>query len=57
MVVMFSALFVLISMGLWLPLLEDEIGGMLSRLQCVCMCVCTCEYVCVYVCVCERECV
>jgi hypothetical protein len=37
MVLMFSALFVLMSMGLWLPLLEDEIGGMLSRLQCMCV--------------------
>ena len=33
MVLMFSALFVLISMGLWLPLLDDEIGGILSRLH------------------------
>ena len=30
---MFSSLRVLKSRGLWLPLLEEEMGGMLSRLE------------------------
>ena len=36
MVLIFSALFVLINNGLWLPLLDDEIGGILSRLEMMC---------------------